>query len=256
MPSRALWRREPDATRNYTESHLGRGADYDEGFASLPVRSLMWEMEQEVLHDLVGSTGARSVLDFACGTGRITEVLARELPDAAVVGVDVAESMLEVARSRVPEATFLCADGRELADLVPDASVDLASAFRFFPNADPDLRAASTASLGRAVRPGGFLLVNNHRNFWSASYVARRLRPGADAPGAVNAQVVGPFLDRGFRVVARRSLGVLPQSDERMYVGPQSAALALERGLRRLGARHTAGTNTIWLLQKPVSATP
>lgn len=252
MPDRrpALARRVPDQTQNYTESHVGRGADYDDGFASLPVRSLMWEMEQEVLHDLVARTGARSVLDFACGTGRITEVLARELPDADVVGVDVAASMLAVAQTRVPTARFLNADGTDLGALVPDGTVDLVSAFRFFPNADPPLRAAATAAITTAVRPGGFVVLNNHRNFWSSSYVARRLRPGADAPGALNSQVVDPFLERGFTVVERRSLGVLPQSDERMYVGPQRLALRLERRLRRLARSHTAGTNTIWLLRK------
>ena len=44
--------------------------------------------------------------------------------------------------------------------------------------------------------------------------------------------MVGPFLERGFTVVARRSLGVLPQTDERMYVGPQSLTLPVRVLLR------------------------
>jgi hypothetical protein len=159
--------------------------------------------------------------------------------------------MLEVARGRVPGAAFVELDGRALTSVVPAGSVDLATAFRFFPNADPELRRTTVDALAAVLRPGGHLLLNNHRNFWSSSYVVRRARSGRDAPGATNRSIVGPFLDRGFTVVARRSLGVLPQSDERSYVAPVATAVRVERAnARHLSARHTAGTNTIWLLRK------
>jgi SAM-dependent methyltransferase len=251
----SLLRRRPEPTTDYTASHVGRGGDYDEGFATAPLRALMWEMEQVVLHDLLTSVEAASVLDLACGTGRITDRLVHELPDAWVTGVDVAASMLEVARRRVPGATFVELDGRELTSVVPAGSVDLATAFRFFPNADPALRRSSVEALDAVLRPGGHLLLNNHRNFWSSSYVVRRARSGRDAPGATNRSIVGPFLDRGFSVVGRRSLGVLPQSDERSYVCPLPTAVRLERANQRtLAARHTAGTNTVWLLRKRPAA--
>jgi SAM-dependent methyltransferase len=247
----ALLRRHPDPTSDYSSSHLGRGADYDADFAALRFRAVMWQLEQQVLRELVTGTGADSVLDFACGTGRITEALATELPAASVIGVDIADSMLEVARRRVPRATFVAVDGTELHRVVPAGSVDLAAAFRFFANADPLLRRAATAALADAVRPGGHLLLNNHRNFWSPSYVVRRARPGAAAPGARNVDVLGPFLDRGFEVVARRSLGLLPASEERVYGVPEGLAHRVEWfNLRHLSAWHAGGSNTIWLLRR------
>ncbi|MCW2843213.1 MAG: N-methyltransferase [Nocardioides sp.] len=247
----ARWRRLPDETHDYSRSHLGRGEDYDEGFAALPLRSLMSTMEEAVIRELAGRTAARSVLDFACGTGRIAEVVVTALPAARLVGVDIAESMLSVARERVPSGEWIHADVSELHSLVAGESFDLVTAFRFFPNADPALRAAAVTAVADAVRPGGFVLLNNHRNFWSGSYLARRLPSGAPAPGALNRQVVGPFLERGFAVVARRSLGVTPQSDERAYGLPLSWATRMERlNARVLSSRHTIGTNTIWLLQK------
>lgn len=249
MPS--ILRRTPDATEAYTESHLGRGADYDESFEDYQVRATLWDHEQEVLRDLLSRTGATSVLDVACGTGRITEVLARDLPGATVLGIDVAESMLARARERVPTARFECLDLRQLLETVPAGSVDLATAFRFFPNADPALRAAGVEAMSAVVRPGGFVLLNNHRNFWSPSYVARRVRGGSEAPGALNRDLLDPFRVRGFSVVARRSLAVLPHSETRTIGVPEAWAQRFERfNLRRLSARHSAGTDTIWLLQK------
>lgn len=247
----ALLRRRPDPTEDYSSSHVGRGEDYDESFAESAFRALMWRMEQRVLSELVGRAQPAVVLDFACGTGRITALVAAELPGADITGVDIAESMLEVARRRVPTATFLTVDGTELQRVVPNASVDLATAFRFFPNADEPLRRATTAALADVVRPGGHLLFNNHRNFWSSSYVVRRIRRGAPAPGARNADIVGPFLARGFEVVDRRSLGVLPASEDRAYGLPLRLASWIEwLNLRLLSRWHTAGSDTIWLLRK------
>ena len=249
---KSAFRRRPDALPgNYTESHQGRGVDYDESFEELPLRSLMWRLEQTVLAELLAGLGAHSVLDFACGTGRITDLLASELPSARVVGVDVAESMLAVARERVPGATFVRSDGRDLRGVAGDGTIDLVTAFRFFPNADPGLRVSAADAIAAAVRPGGHVLINNHRNFWSPSYLARRLRSSSPAEGARNAEMVDPFLARGFTVVGRRSLGVLPQSDERLYLLPDGLAPAVEGfNQRRLSHRHTLGTNTIWLMRK------
>ncbi len=248
---RTLLRLTPDPRAPYTDSHQGRGADYAHEYETPPMRALMWQLERSVLAELLARTRARSVVDFACGTGRVTGLLAERLPDADVTGVDVAESMLEIAREEVPGVRFVHVDGRDLARVVPDGTVDLMTAFRFFANADAELRDGAAEAIAAAVRPGGYVLLNNHRNFWSPSYLARRVRPSAPAEGARNNDVLAPFLDRGFRVVARHSLGVLPQSDEQVYLLPDRVAPRFEwANLRRLSHRHTAGTNTVWLLQK------
>ncbi|MEW2633952.1 methyltransferase domain-containing protein [Streptomyces sp. NPDC048389] len=65
-------------------------------------------------------SGSR-VLDLGCGTGVPT---ARQLVDAGheVVGVDLSSGMVDLAREKVPEATFHHLD---LADLHPGGRVDL-----------------------------------------------------------------------------------------------------------------------------------
>jgi trans-aconitate 2-methyltransferase len=65
--------------------------------------------------DRVGLRGDEAVLDAGCGTGKVTALLADRLPQGRVVGVDASPSMIEQARSRVPdEVELLVADLLEL----------------------------------------------------------------------------------------------------------------------------------------------
>jgi len=62
---------------------------------------------------LIGPTPAPSALDIACGTG----VLAAELLKAgfSVVGVDISEEMIAVAKAEYPDITFLVSDMRSMS---------------------------------------------------------------------------------------------------------------------------------------------
>lgn len=57
----------------------------------------------------------RAALDFGCGVGRLTRALA--LRSESVTGVDIAPTMLRLARESCPDATFL--------DRLPDQTFDL-----------------------------------------------------------------------------------------------------------------------------------
>ncbi|WP_164842507.1 class I SAM-dependent DNA methyltransferase [Actinoplanes solisilvae] len=59
--------------------------------------------------------GGTSVLDLGCGTGVPTAKVLTE-SDHRVVGVDVSEGMLRLAREQVPAAEFVHADFSALAD--------------------------------------------------------------------------------------------------------------------------------------------
>jgi ubiquinone/menaquinone biosynthesis C-methylase UbiE len=76
-----------------------------------------WDEEVDALiRALAGLPPART-LDVACGTGFLTRHLPGEL-----VGLDQSESMLEIARARVPAAAFVRGDGIELP--FPDDAFD------------------------------------------------------------------------------------------------------------------------------------
>ena len=103
----------------------------------------------------------RRILDVATGTGDLAIALARRIRDVQVMGVDLSEEMLAVARRKV-EARGL--DSRivlERGDAehleVADASVDAATV-AFGVRNFGDL-AAGLRELARTIRPGGKVVI-------------------------------------------------------------------------------------------------
>ena len=68
-----------------------------------------WDVEVDVLAELIASLPPRRTLDVACGTGFLTRHLRGE-----VVGLDQSERMLTRARDQAPQATFVHGDALEL----------------------------------------------------------------------------------------------------------------------------------------------
>ncbi len=164
---------------DYRLSHLRRGRDYDERLGSDALDSYMANAEAQWLSRTIRALypgGVPRYLDFACGTGRITEIaapLARES-----VGIDVSRSMLDVAAQKCPQVRFIEADAtREHPDI---GSFDLVTAFRFFGNAQDELRSAALRAIVSLLRPGGHLIFNNHRNPYALSAILNRATGGAD----------------------------------------------------------------------------
>jgi ubiquinone/menaquinone biosynthesis C-methylase UbiE len=99
---------------------------------------------------LVERSDARTVLDLAAGTGKLTRVLA---PLADVIAVEPLAGMRRVLEERVPGVRVL--DGTAEAIPLPDASVDavfVAEAFHWFD------APAALAEIARVLRPGGTLV--------------------------------------------------------------------------------------------------
>jgi SAM-dependent methyltransferase len=109
----------------------------------------------ERLVEEVAPTSEEDVLDLACGTGAVTRLVAARCGPARVIGIDLTEAMLDVARSLVPEVTFL--QGAFDALPVGDASADVVlcqQGLQFAPD-----RPAAVAEMARALRPGGRIAV-------------------------------------------------------------------------------------------------
>ena len=83
-----------------------RGTDYDRRFEELAAEGR--DMHGEAA--LVDSYGPMSVLDAGCGTGRVALELHRRDPGRDVAGVDLDPSMLEVARAKAPDLTWVEGD--------------------------------------------------------------------------------------------------------------------------------------------------
>ncbi len=97
-----------------------------------------------------------SALDVACGSGKLTALLARIAgPSGHVVGLDFSRQMLEVARSEHPAIEFL--DGDALNLPFEDAGFDASTiAFGLRNLADP---VRGLREMLRVVRPGGRAVV-------------------------------------------------------------------------------------------------
>ena len=103
---------------------------------------------------LLGDVRGRRVLDFGCGSGENTLLLARR--GARPVGVDISESLIRLARRRLAvnglggSAEFVVASAHELP--LASESVDVVLGIAILHHVDLD---AASAELHRVLKPGG-----------------------------------------------------------------------------------------------------
>lgn len=148
---------------DYRLKHIGhdRGKIYDERFRQNRTFFYWHYYEKPLLKKLFAEISREnnfSVLDFACGTGRITRILKEYFEK--VVGVDVSPDMLSQARIALPDVHFLNIDlTKEEYEI---GQFEMITAFRFFLNAQPKLRRQALEVFSKHLKPGGFLLLNNH----------------------------------------------------------------------------------------------
>ncbi|MEV6600834.1 methyltransferase domain-containing protein [Actinoplanes sp. NPDC051346] len=106
----------------------------------------------EKINSLVPAAAA--ILDLGCGTGVPTAKIFTE-SGHRVVGVDIAEGMLRLARDQVPAAEFIRTDLRELPDdLGPFGAVTAFFSLLMLSRADIEKTLARIAGW---LEPGGYL---------------------------------------------------------------------------------------------------
>jgi len=126
-----------------------------EAYEARFVPAIFAEWAPRVLDAAAVGPGSR-VLDVACGTGIVARTALEQVgTDGAVVGVDVNEAMLTVARRVGPDIEWR--RGNVTALPVDDDDFDAVTcqmALMFFPD-----RVAAFAEMARAVRPAGRVAV-------------------------------------------------------------------------------------------------
>jgi SAM-dependent methyltransferase len=108
-----------------------------------------------ILCDAAGVGTGQRVLDVACGTGIVARTAAARVGAADVIGVDLNEAMLTVARSVAPDIDWRRGDAAALP--LDDGSVGAVlcqMALMFFPD-----RAGALREMARVARPGGTVAV-------------------------------------------------------------------------------------------------
>jgi len=148
-----------ETTKEFSFGDNSVAASYDD--VLVPILFAPWAERLAMEH---GPWTGRRVLDLATGTGIVAQLLAREVgSDGTVVGTDINNEMLQVARKR-------CADSPKAIEFVEcpahginmeDESVDTVvcqQGFQFFPD-----RLGAAREIFRVLRPGGQLIASTWR---------------------------------------------------------------------------------------------
>jgi len=151
---------------SYRESHKyeGKGAEYEAYYRNKAWKRFLWSREQEILLRILEKYFTNRdvhLLDFACGTGRITELLENRVKTST--GIDVSGSMLAVAKKKLKRTEIIETD-ITAENILKPRKFNLITAFRFFLNAEPELRSAAIKAIAELLDEDGYLVFNNHQN--------------------------------------------------------------------------------------------
>jgi SAM-dependent methyltransferase len=162
----------------------------------------------------------RRVLDFGCGIGMAVPHLLEAFPLCDVVGVDVSEESIKVARSRVQSDRATFALNSELAA----DRFDLAYASGVFHHIDPALRADAARFIFRALRPGGVFALSEHNPWNPVTRMLVRACPFDEGVQLLRPRAARQLLESvGFSVVNFDFVG--------FFAGPLRSLRALDRHL-------------------------
>lgn len=137
-------------TVNRTIAFTGKNLDF---FSRTKAQILL-----RILADELPGSDHPLVLDVGCGHGYIHADLGRH--GVRVVGVEVANDVLQVARAENPGASYVCSEGEHLPFV--DGSVDVVLAICVMHHVPPGQWPMFMAALHRVLRPGGIAVVFEH----------------------------------------------------------------------------------------------
>lgn len=135
----------------------------------------IWPQEKALV-ERYGLPADSNMLDAGCGTGEISQRLAQMFPDARVLGVDIIDSHLDMARAKCAAlGERVRFENRSIFDLgLPHAQFDLVvcrHVLQAIPHAD-----RAIAELVRVARPGGWLHLIAE-DYLMINFEPRRLDP-------------------------------------------------------------------------------
>ncbi len=181
-------------TMSYKDSHkyAQKGAEYEAFYQMQPWEGFLWSREQKIILKILEKYfKGRDIhlLDFACGTGRITAFMEERVKTST--GVDVSSSMLAIAKRKLKRTEIIKAD-ITTEDVLQGRKFNLITAFRFFVNAEPALRCAAMQALAGLLSRDGYFVFNNHQSYGSPWIKLRWLRHRQVNPqGIFNVMTIG-----------------------------------------------------------------
>ena len=148
----------PEFQRRFCGSDMRDAYLFGAGFCNI-LADAVERLEGATLGDRMAA-GSR-LLDFGCGWGRVTRLLALAYGQRNLFGLDVNAPALATAAAAMPGATFALVD-RQPPSPLRDGLVDIAIGVSVFSHLNECWQAAWAGELARLVRPGGIALVTYH----------------------------------------------------------------------------------------------
>jgi tRNA (cmo5U34)-methyltransferase len=142
-----------------------------------------------------GGSEVHSILELGTGTGETAVRLLERHPDASLVGVDVSEPMLELARVRLPAGRASLHEAR-LQDPLPEGEFDLVASALCVHHLDSAEKADLFARIARALAPGGRFVLGDVVVPENPADARIELTDGYDKPSSV-AEQLGWLRDAG-----------------------------------------------------------
>jgi ubiquinone/menaquinone biosynthesis C-methylase UbiE len=232
-------------------------------------------VERSIRHEVLGYVDAaefsgKRILDFGCGSGASTMVLARVLPPCEIVGVDLEERHLRIARRRAEHfgRTGVRFIRSPSGDSLPEGLglFDFVVLSAVFEHLLPAERRTVLPLVWRHVRPGGILFVNQTPFRYSPVETHTTGLPGINyLPDGLALRAarrfskrVGPdddwqkLLREGIRGgTVREILGILAASGSPALLEPRKeAGDRIDLWRRTLSPRHGRLKDGIWMSLK------
>lgn len=143
---------------------------------ALGLRSTLLHLGQDL-------SGQLRILDFGCGSGRVTRWFKDLHPQSEIFGVDINPDAIAWCKANIPFATFDVGPTRPRLPYA-DESFDVIIAISVFTHLDMDFQWAWLDELKRILRPGGRLLAS--------------LQTDHTARSVLTAERYSQFLESGF----------------------------------------------------------
>lgn len=228
---------------DYRKSHLDikKAIEYDNGWSDGSTYNLLWKIEQNILLDEMEKMHIypKSVLDFACGTGRILSFLEKYID--CCTGIDVSNKMLSIAQKKCHKSRLVLGDLTRDPKLIQD-KFDMVTAFRFFLNAQEDLRQNAMTSIRSIMKEDGYLIANFHFNPISLTgFIQRTLNKFRNIERRMLSveNAIKMFESSGFEVESIRGYGYLLQRQKRPPL--KSLQYVIESKLAKMNIFPTLG---------------
>lgn len=162
---------------SYKDSHKGKefAKSYDQNISN-KFESRIYQIENEILLKYINhffSDKDIDIMDFACGTWRITSLIFSEYKN--VVGYDISVDMLNIAQKRHPKIQFYEKD--IMKDVwINTKKFDCITSFRFFLNAEYDLKKNILLHLKKYLKNDWMIIFNIHMNKYSIPFLLSKMK--------------------------------------------------------------------------------